>query len=396
MISFKQLISEVEKNLGFLSIVLLLFFIPYLIGKAYTVSILSIILIWAILALSYDLLLGHAGILSFGHAAPFGVAAYVTAILLLMGFPFLFSMTIAILSAGAINLFMGIPVKKVRGVYYAILTLAIAETIRISVDNFARYAGTSVSLIPGYPRFIFSEVFFYFCIIISFVLLALVTYAIYDKIKSKARRDLFFYASISPYLLILIFTVIGIIKMLYGNRLVIITINFYYLSLITFALSYYLIKLIIRSPMGSVWRAIRDNPIRAETIGYDTYKYSLYALFISGVFAGVAGSLFALTTVVSPDSVLSATITLLVLLSVILGGISTLIGPVIGTFIVQYLRYSLSTIPMLSYLSMAILGMIYIIVVIAFPYGIMGTWYLKAIGLRRKIRRKLIMILSSR
>jgi len=388
--------SEVEKNLGFLSTILFMFFLPYLIGKAYTVSILSVILIWAILAISYDLLLGQAGILSFGHAAPFGVAAYVTAILLLAGFPFLISMIIAILAAGAINLFMGIPVRRVKGVYYAILTLAIAETIRISVDNFARYAGTSVSLIPGYPRFIFSEAFLYFCIMISFILLVLVIYAMYDKIKKRARRDLFFYLSLSPYFIILILSIIGIIKMMSGNRLVIITINFYYLSLITFALSYYLAKIIVRSPMGSVWRAIRDNPIRAETIGYDTYKYSLYALFVSGAFAGIAGSLFALTTVVSPDSVLSATVTLLVLLSVILGGISTLIGPVIGTFIVQYLRYSLSTIPILSYLSMAILGIIYIVVVIVFPYGIMGTWYLKAIGLRRKIRRKLIMILSSR
>jgi len=399
MIDKDILKKVVSSNFSSLLIISLLFVFPAIIGRPYWVSIFTVALIWAIFAISYDIVFGQTGILSFGHTAPFGLAAFVAAYLMFNGFPFIIALMMGIVVGMTTNVLMGLPVRRVRGVYYAILTLAFAEVARISIDNLARYIGTSIAFSAGYPQIVWSEIFYYFNLVIVLILLMFIVWSLYIRVKEMRRVSIGDAISIFISILIIGVVIYGFINYLDGSLIRgfrILTINFYFLTLIFFIISYYIARRIISSPVGSVWRAIRENPMRTEMLGYNIYTYRLYSLAVSGALAGVAGTLFAATTVVNTETALSAMNTLIVLLSVILGGAGTLIGPALGMLIVQILRYFLASAPIFSYASMAIIGFIYIIVVLLFPYGIVGSWYLKAIRLRRKIMRVLSRRIWSR
>jgi len=392
---FKKLIDKTSTSLNASLIIALLFTLPAFIGSPHWLSIFTIALIWAIFAISYDIIFGQAGILNFGHTAPFGAAAFVAGYLMYIGLPFILALIMGIISGIAVSVAMGLPVRRVRGVYYAILTLAFAETIRLSIENLSRYLGVSISVSPGYPPIVWSTLFYYFNVVITVLLCISIVLGLISKVTSLSRISIGDLLSALIGVVVAVVVSLGIASILSGQILYkfrIITVNFYYLTLIFFLLSYYLAKRIIYSPVGSVWRAIRENPIRTEVLGYDTYTYSLYALAVSGALAGIAGTLFASVTIINSNTAFSSMNTIIVLLSAILGGAGTLIGPIIGMLIVQILRYILASAPLLSYASMAIIGIIYIIVVLIFPYGIVGTWYFKAI----KLRRRIMKILSTR
>ena len=396
MVTISEMLEILRKNFSMVFFASLLFIFPALATSPYQVVILTNMLIWGIFALSYDILLGQAGVLSFGHTVPFGVAAYLTAFLLTQGFPFIIALLVSIVMGAMSNLVIGLLCSKAKGVYYAILSLALAETLRISVENIANYMGTSPSVLTKLPPIIKSEYFFYLDLILAIILVVsgiiASLYIVLTRVKNlKNRIELSIRA---------VFYIILVMFLIYGAFLLIakmdtlverttITVNLFYLSLILFLVTYLFAKIIVRSPLGSVWRAVRENPERAEALGYNILVYQLYALAISGGIAGVAGSLFSMTTIVNPTTAFSPFNTLMALLAVILGGTGTLIGPVMGAWIVQYLKLTLGSIPQLSILSMAILGLLYIIIILVFPYGIMGTWYYKGVKVRRMIRRML-------
>jgi len=390
MAYMKELMNRIMSNLNVFLIIAILFVLPALISSPYWLSVFSIALIWAIFAISYDVIFGQAGIFNFGHTASFGAAAFIAGYLTHTGFPFILALIAGVITGAAVSVAMGLPARRVKGVYYAILTLAFAEALRLSIENLSRYIGTSISISAGYPPIVWSREFYYFNITIAFLLFVVMLLGLIVRIKSLNRISIGDLLSVLVSTIVIVITLYGVINLLsgrfiYGFR--IITVNFYYLTLILFLFSYYLTKRIIYSPVGSVWRAIRENPTRTEVLGYDIYIYSLYALAVSGALAGIAGSLFASVTIINSDTAFSAMNTIIVLLSVILGGAGTLIGSVIGMLIIQILRYLLASAPLLSHASMAIIGIIYIIVVLVFPYGIVGTWYFKAIRLRRKIMK---------
>lgn len=379
------------KNFTSVLVISILFTLPALLNNPYAILVLTSTLIWSIFAMSYNIIFGQTGIINFGHTASFGLAAFTAGFLMSIGVPFILALIPAILVGSLISLAMGLPLRRVSGIFYAILTLAVAEAIRLSIENLARYTGASISVLVGYPEIARSEFFYYLSVFISIIMIALVLYGFIEKLRNLRGiyiGDAIFIVTVAIVSVLLIKSVVDLIlgDIIKGYQ--ILTVNFYYLVLIIFLLCYYFSSRLFRSPLGSVLRAIRENPSRTEVLGYDVHIYRLYALAIGGGLAGVAGALFASEiTMVNATTALNSMNTFLVLLAVILGGAGTLLGPIIGMIIVQFLRYFLASTPVLMYFSMAIVGIAYIVIVLTFPYGIIGTWYIKLVPLRRRIAR---------
>lgn len=251
------------------------------LGNAYVTSTVARILIFAIAAISLDLILGYGGMVSFGHAAYLGVGAYVVAILsfhfydgsALFGLPGTESApvvwplavllsTLAALAIGALSL-------RTSGIYFIMITLAFAQMLFFFFVSLQRYGGDD---------------------------------------------GLFMFAGRSEM------PVIGIDP----------DTNFYYVCLAALAGFFLLCRAIVGSRFGRVVRGIRQNERRMVMLGYPVYRYKLAAFVIAGAGAGLAGALLANhTKFVSPD-ILHWTKSGDILIMVILGGIGTLTGPILG------------------------------------------------------------------
>jgi branched-chain amino acid transport system permease protein len=278
--------------------------------------------ILGIFAMSYDLLLGYSGVLSFGHAMFFGVGAYTVAILLSKNFNW--GLTPALLTVLAIaflqSLIFGILSLRVKGVYLAMVTLAFAEMFFILAEagDFRQYTGADDGLHGfGVP----------------------------DYLSSTDHRT-----------------------------------RFYFLALIFFVVVFLAAKRLVNSPTGRVMIAARDNENRAMMIGYNTFWFKLISFIAAGIFAALAGALLALYNASVTPSLLGVFTTIDALAMTIIGGAGTLIGPIIGASIVQLLGYWLERWFGPSWT--LIYGTIFMLIVIFLPYGIIGT--IRARGFRIK------------
>lgn len=279
-------------------------------------GMLAQVFILAVYAMSYDLLMGYTGILSFGHAMFFGAGAYVTGILLVharweLGLVVLMVIVVALVQ----SLVIGVLSLRVSGVYFAMVTLAFAQMFFILAEatDFRHWTGAEDGL-HGIPA----------------------------------------PAWLSPT----------------NQRL-----TFYFVTLGFCVLMYLVARRIVNSPTGRVMVAIRENEARARTLGYNTFVYKLIAMIISGVMAALAGSLFALWSLNANSAMLGVNTTINALLMTIIGGVGTLIGPMIGAGVLQLLGYWLNDIfgprwPL-------IFGVVYILIVLFFPYGLVGTWRMR-------------------
>ena len=280
------------------------------------------IFILAVFALSYDLLLGYTGILSFGHAMFFGTGAYVTGILLThAGWP-LWQVIIAALGVSVLqSLLIGVLSLRVRGVYFAMVTLAFAQMFFIlsEATDFAQWTGAEDGL-NGIP--------------------------VPDWISPTNER-----------------------------------VRFYYVALGFALFMYFVARRVVQSPTGRVMQAIRENEGRAQMIGYNTFVYKLIALTLSGLIASSAGLMHALWNTNANPAMLSAATTINVLLMTIIGGVGTLIGPMLGAALLSLLGDWLNDVFGERWL--LIFGAVYILIVLFFPYGLVGTWRVKSMGLRR-------------
>ena len=270
-------------------------------------------LILGIFAMSYDLLLGFTGILSFGHAMFFGTGGYVVAILIgknfdwPLGWALLAVLVIALLQ----SLIFGVLSLRVKGVYLAMVTLAFAEMFYILAlaGDFRQYTGADDGL-HGFP--------------------------VPSYLSATDHRT-----------------------------------RFYYLALIFFVVVFLAAKRLVESPTGRVMIAARDNENRATMIGYHTFWYKLISFVAAGIFAALAGALSALYNVSITPAVLSVTSTIDALAMTIIGGVGTLVGPIIGATIVQLLGYWLERWFGSSWT--LVYGTIFMLIVIFLPFGIVGT-----------------------
>ena len=234
----------------------------------YPVRLLQEILIWGIFAMSLDLLMGYAGMVSFGHSAFFGVGGYVAALALLNSPGLVSALLLPALAAAAAALVIGFFSIRVSGVYFIMLTLAFSQMF-YAVAFQAAWLGAEDGLV-GVPR------------------PAVLGWSI---------------AGPAAFHLYLVTLVVAGVLVLWR---------------------------IVRSPFGHVLRGIHDNEGRMQAIGYPVNRYKLLAFVIGGMVAGVAGSLYAqLVGTISPDAFLWTT-SGEVLLMVIIGGTGTLGGPMLG------------------------------------------------------------------
>jgi branched-chain amino acid transport system permease protein len=157
--------------------------------------------------------------------------------------------------------------------------------------------------------------------------------------------------------------------------------RFYYVALAFCVLMYLVARRVVNSPAGKVMVAIRENEARAQMLGYNTFIYKLIAMTLSGVLAALAGLMNVLWNGNANPSMLSVGTTINALLMTIIGGVGTLLGPVIGAGVLQLLGYWLNLTfgprwPL-------IFGVVYILIVLFFPYGLVGSWQLRAGGWRK-------------
>jgi len=277
------------------------------------------IFILALFALSYDLLFGITGLLSFGHAMFFAVAAYMTGILLkfthlplpaILGLIFIASIVQALL--------FSLVLPRVKGITFALVTLGMATVFHIIImsTDMNKWTGSDVGL-QGYvvPAFINPAV---------------------EKLR------------------------------------------FYALALFILVVMYILYKMFIKSPTGRVCVAIRENEDRAKMLGFNTATFKIVAMLISSFTAAVAGTLHALYQPAIIPTVADLGFTVTGLLIVLIGGVGTMSGAIIGAFVFKLLDFGLRR--FIGEGSSFILGAIYVIFVLFIPYGIVGTWNLRKLG----------------
>jgi len=275
------------------------------------------IIIYIIFAMSLNLEVGYTGLFNFGHVAFFGIGAYTSALLTLQQVPFELSLLIALAMAGIWGFLLSIPSLRLRGDYFGIVTLGFGEIIRMVFQNEVWLTKGPMGL-PGIPKpILFSYRF----------------------------------ATLPQYLL---------------------------LALGFAALTFLILRIILRSPFGRVLRAIREDEVAAEALGKNVFFFRIKSFVIGSLFAGLAGTLWGhYTTFISPgDFTLLETI--LVLLIVVLGGKGTEWGPVLGAFVLIFFQESLRFLRLpaewtryLAPLQQMIFGGLLIVLMIFRPEGLL-------------------------
>jgi branched-chain amino acid transport system permease protein len=267
------------------------------------------VLCFALFACAFNLLLGFTGLLSFGHAAFFGTSAYITAYFCKqMGFSPEVGIVLGVLGSGALGWLMGSLAIRRQGIYFAMVTLALSQMVYFLAVQLPFTGGEDG--IQGVPRG----------------------------------------------------TLLGLIDL---NS----DINMYYFVLAVFILGFALIMRVVHSPFGQVLKAIRENEPRAISLGYNVDRFKLISFVISAALSGLAGSMkslvFQLATLTDVHWHMSGEVVLMTLL----GGMGTILGPVVGAGIVVGLQNYLANIGSWSTIAT---GFIFVICVLAFRRGVVG------------------------
>lgn len=287
------------------------------------------ILILGLVALSYDLLLGVTGILSFGHAMFFAMGAYGFGIALKSfewgwGIALLF---VAVLAVAQAFLF-AVLLSRVQGLTFALITLGIAAVfwIVIQSSDLAEWAGAEIGLQGVLPPVWFLDTT--------------------------------------------------------NNRFV-----FYLLTVAIVMGAYVLYRKIVISPTGSVLISIRENEDRSLMLGYNTFWFKTLALVVSSLTAVLAGVLHTMhQPIVTPD-VAGLLFMVTILLVVLIGGAGTITGALVGAAIFRLLEYYLDR--WFGGASGLLIGLVYVFLVLYLPYGIVGTWQLRGRRMREGWRERL-------
>lgn len=267
---------------------------------------------FGIFACAFNLLLGFGGMLSFGHAAFFGTAAYVTGWLVTdQAWPTLSAILAGMFSAAALGLLFGVIAIRRSGIYFAMITMALAQLVYFVMLQ-APFTGGENGL-QGIPR-----------------------------------GDL-----------------LGLISLKPDN-------NMYYFVLLILVAVFMGIKRIVASPFGQVLKAIRENEPRAISLGYDVNRYKLLVFVLSATLAGLGGALKALVlNFAALTDVLQSTSGEVILMTLV-GGVGTFFGPLLGAGVVVTLQDVLSD-RVGSWVTV-IIGCIFVICVLSFRKGIVGEW----------------------
>ena len=318
------------RRIPWVSIVfLVIVWIPWF-GSRYYTFLANDIVIWALFATSLNLLLGSTGLVSFGHAAYFGIGAYACAILTKNHeLPFLVGLAAAPILAGAFAALFGFFCVRLTRIYFAMLTLAFAQIVWAICFKWNEVTGGEQGL-PSVP------------------------YPDMDWMNA--------------------------LPLLAGLR---VGEKYYLVALVVVAMCFALLRMIVHSPFGRMLTVIRENPERAEFIGVNVRRYELAAFVLAGAFAGVAGALFGIfNRGVFPDFAYWSK-SAEVLIMTILGGMGHFWGPAVGAAALLWLHQQITA---YTQFWPFILGTILIVLLFAFPGGIVGAIDAGRERLRRRIR----------
>lgn len=298
-----------KSKLFALALILLVALVPLITNNDYVIRILIMSGIFSILALSLNLVTGYTGQFCLGWAGFYGIGAYTSALLVMkLDFSFWLAMPLAGIVAAVFGILLGIPTMRLKDIYLAIATLGFGEIIRLIMLNWTDLTRGSMGL-PGIPS-----------------------------------PKLFSYEFSS-------------------------NLPFYYLCLLLVLLTIAAIRRIIDSRVGRALIAIREDDLAAKAMGIDVTRYKILAFAVGAFFAGIAGAFYAhYSSFIDPHS-FSFSESIAILAMVVLGGMGSVAGSVIGAVTLTIAPEILRD---LSEYRMIIFGLIMMVVMLIRPQGIMG------------------------
>jgi branched-chain amino acid transport system permease protein len=341
----------IKNNLTLILLIIVLAILPFLIALADGQSIADVfasedgnskfiqgllieIFILGVYALSYDLIFGITGLLSFGHAMFFAVGAYLTGILLRSaGWDLLPTIGLVIIAGVLQALLFGIVLPRVHGITFALVTLGMAAVFHIVIQSreLGPFTGADVGLQGVVPP---------------------------DFINPSTER-----------------------------------LRFYFLAMAFMFFVYLLYRRYVNSPTGHVCVALRENEERAQMMGFNTFYFKLAALIISSITAALAGSLHTLFQPIVSPNIAGLGFTIAALLMLLIGGIGTLSGALIGAAIYKLMEFGLDK--YFGENASFVIGVVYILLVLFLPYGIVGTWRLRSLEIKEG-RKRLLKLFTGR
>jgi branched-chain amino acid transport system permease protein len=260
----------------------LLLAVPHFL-KNYGIYLLTYWLVFIIATMGLNLTIGYAGQKSLGHAAFFGIGAYTVALLMKVGISFWIGLPAAALICFVVGLILGFPALRVQTIYLAFATLGFNTAIWLVMRNEEWLTGGTFGI-------------------------------------NNIARPSFFGLSLE------------------GN------LAYYYFTLVVTVVLGGLLWSLLRSPWGKAFTALRDNPIRAESLGIDIRNYTLLAFAIGAVYAGVAGALFASLVQFIEPAPFTVGASIMMYLMVVVGGPGYFLGPVVGAavgvILPEWLRFA--------------------------------------------------------
>lgn len=296
-------------------VILLLVGFPFVSDSRGALILMTQIFIYAVFAMSYDILLGYTGIISFGHAMFFGIGAYTTAIFLHRWdhslLSFLVSLLAVLVLTGIVSYLIGVMTLRLKSHFYAMLTLAIAGLFLVLAEKWR-------DVTKGSDGF---------------------TFYIPDLLKDRT--------------------------------------SLYFVALAFMIIMFFLLKRFTDSPTGKVLQAIRENEQRTESLGYQILHYKIIASMVAGLAAGLSGSMYAITLRFVNTAVFGTNVTLDALLMTIIGGVGTLFGSMLGSALILLVHAGLTDLAKIHWIFerwMIFFGAIYILAVMFFPQGIVGMF----------------------
>ena len=272
------------------------------------------ILIWGLLAMSSDILIGYTGMISFGHSAFFGLGMYGAAAALLSVRPpnLWLALLYGLVAAAVVAVFVAYFSTRLRDIYFSITTLVFSQIFYVIIFTWTAVTGGENGLTFSRP----------------------------------ALR------------------IPGVLSIPFDSN----TLHWFVLAVVT--VSYLVLRRITQSPFGMVLQSIRENEPRTRAVGYAVERYKIVAVMLSGVFAGLAGVLYALQNrFAAPDFVFFVVSGEVVIFNV-MGGIGTLVGPIVGAAFFLLLREGFSRFFTEFYLIPV--GIIFTAMVIFMPQGLLG------------------------
>jgi branched-chain amino acid transport system permease protein len=299
--------------IGF-GVVLMLLAVAPLVLPEFWRRFVTEILIWGLLAMSLDILIGYTGMVSFGHSAFFGLGLYGAAAALLTVRPpnLWLAILYGLVGAGVLAVFVAYFSTRLRDIYFSITTLVFSQIFYIIIFTWTEVTGGENGLNFRQPPF----------------------------------------------------SIPGIVSIAFTP----VTLHWFVLGVVT--LSYLTLRRITQSPFGKVLQAIRENESRTRAIGYHIEHYKIVAVMLSGLFAGLAGVLYAIQNKFAAADFVFFVVSGEVVIFNVIGGMGTLVGPVTGAAFFFLLREGFSR--FISEYYLIPVGVIFILMVIFVPQGLLG------------------------